>query len=152
MHFEAARTSIGLRPLQASDHADCVQLWAACDGVAMRTWEDAAALQQLLSRNPGLCWAAHHDGRLVGTVLCGHDGWRGWLYHVAVAPALRRRGIATALIVRAQTELARAGIRRVHALVLAGNRDAAHFWNAVGWRMREDLTVVSAEMEALPVN
>ena len=45
-----------------------------------------------------------------------------------------------------------AGIRRVHALILAGNRDAAQFWNAVGWRMREDLTVVSAEMEALPVN
>lgn len=53
---------------------------------------------------------------------------------------------------RAQTELARAGIRRVHALVLTGNRDAAQFWNAVGWRMREDLTMVSAEMEGFPVN
>ena len=40
----------------------------------------------------------------------------------------------------------------IHALVLTGNRDAAQFWNAVGWRMRENLTMVSAEMEALPVN
>lgn len=61
-------------------------------------------------------------------------------------------GSPPALVVRAQTELARAGIRRVNALVLTGNRDAAQFWNAVGWRMREDLTMVSAEMEALPVN
>lgn len=85
-------------------------------------------------------------------MLCGHDGWRGWLYHVVVAPAWRRRGIATALVVRAQTELARAWILRVHALVLAGHRDAAQFWSAAGWRIREDLTVVSAEMEALPVH
>jgi hypothetical protein len=57
-----------------------------------------------------------------------------------------------ALVRRTQTELTRAGIRRVHALVLAGNRDAAQFWSAAGWRMREDLTVVSAEMNALFVN
>lgn len=152
MQLESARTSITLRPLADADHAECVRLWAACDGVAMRTWEDSAALERLLARNPGLCWAAHNDGQLVATVLCGHDGWRGWLYHVAVASAWRRRGIATALVMRAQTELARAGIRRVHALVLAGNRDAAQFWSAAGWRMREDLMVVSAEMAVLPVN
>lgn len=152
MQLEAARTPIGLRPLVASDHVACVRLWAACDGVAMRTWEDVAALERLLDRNPGLCWAAEQDCQLVGTVLCGHDGWRGWLYHVAVAPAWRRRGIATALVVRAQTYLARAGIRRVHAMVLAGNREAAQFWSAAGWRMREDLTVVSAELKAPPMN
>lgn len=115
MQLETARTSIGLWPLQPSDHAACVQLWATCDGVATRTWEDVAALHELLSRNPGLCWAAHYDGRLVATVLYGHDGWRGWLYHVSVAPALRRRGIATALVVRAQTELARRNPSRPRA-------------------------------------
>lgn len=118
----------------------------------MRAWEDEAALERLLDRNPNLCWAAHREGQLMATVLCGHDGWRGWLYHLAVAPQWRRRGIATALVERAQIELARAGIRRVHALVLVGNRDAAQFWRAAGWQSREDLNVVSAEIEVLPMN
>jgi ribosomal protein S18 acetylase RimI-like enzyme len=152
MQPEVARTSIAFRPLLAADHPACVRLWAASDGVAMRTWQDAAALERLLARNPSLCWAAHHEGQLVATVLCGHDGWRGWLYHVAVAPAWRRRGIATALVVRAQTELARAGVPRVHALVLAGNREATQFWRAAGWKMREDLSVVGAELDAPYVN
>lgn len=65
MQLEGARTSIGLRPLVASDHAACVRLWAACDGVALRTWEDVAALERLLARNPSLRWAAHHDAQLV---------------------------------------------------------------------------------------
>lgn len=152
MQPETAQTSIGLRPIAATDHAACVQLWAVCDGLAMRNWEDAAALERLLARNPNLCWGAYHRGQLVATILCGQDGWHGWLYHVAVAPAWRRRGIATALVVRAQTELARAGIRRVHALVLPGNPEAAQFWRAAGWQMREDLPVVSADLQALSVN
>lgn len=64
------------------------------------------SLARLLARNSGLCWVAQHDARWVATVLCGRDGWRGYLYHVAVAPAWRRRGIATALVARAQNELA----------------------------------------------
>lgn len=87
--------------------------------------------------------AAEVAARPVGTVLCGHDGWRARLYHVAVDPTWRRRGLATALVSRAQTELAKAGIRRVHALMLSGNRDAMQFWSTAGWRQREDLSLVS---------
>jgi hypothetical protein len=50
-----------------------VRLWAARDGVALRTSEDVAALERLLARKPSLCWAAHHDAQLVASVLCGHD-------------------------------------------------------------------------------
>jgi ribosomal protein S18 acetylase RimI-like enzyme len=74
-------------------------------------WEDAASMTRLIERNPAMSCAAEVAGRLVGTVLCGHDGWRSWLYHVAVDPAWRRRGLATALVSRAQAELTKAGIR-----------------------------------------
>ena len=64
----------------------------------------------------------------------------------------RRRGLATALVSRAQAELAKAGIHRIHALILAGNRDAMQFWFAAGWRQREDLSVVSFEFSAATLN
>lgn len=115
-------------------------------------WEDVSALARLIDRNPSMNWAAEYTGRLVGTVLCGHDGWRGWLYHVAVEPDWRRRGIATAMVSRAQSELAKANIRRVHALMLSGNREAMQFWTAGGWRLREDVSLVSFDLEAATLN
>lgn len=74
------------------------------------------------------------------------------LYHVAVDPKWRRRGLATALVSRAQGELAKAGIRRVHALMLSGDRDAMQFWSAAGCSQREDLSVVSFEFSAATLN
>lgn len=115
-------------------------------------WEDASALAQFIERNPAMSCAADVAGRLVGTVLCGHDGRRGWLYHVAVDPMWRRRGLATAMVSRAQAELAKAGVRRVHAVLLSGNRDAMQFWSAIGWRQREDLSLVSFELGAATLN
>ena len=79
--------SVRMRAQHTDDHAACLALWRQCAGVAVRMWEDASAMTRLIERNPGLSCAAEVVGRLVGTVLCGHDGWRGWLYHVAVAPA-----------------------------------------------------------------
>lgn len=109
-------------------------------------------MTRLIERNPAMSCAAEVAGRLVGTVLCGHDGWRGWLYHVAVDPTWRRRGLATAMVSRAQAELAKAGVRRVHALMLSGNRDAMQFWSAAGWRQREDLSLVSVELVSARLN
>lgn len=148
----ALARSVRLRALHTDDHAACLALWQHCDGVAVRMWEDAAAMTRLIERNPAMSCAAEVAGRLVGTVLCGHDGWRGWLYHVAVDPAWRRRGLATALVSRAQAELTKAGIRRVNALMLSGNRDAMQFWLAAGWRQREDLSLVSLDLSAATLN
>ena len=113
-NVESATPSVRLRALRADDHGACLALWGLCDGVAVRMWEDATGLARLIDRNPSMSWAAEYAGRLVGTVLCGHDGWRGWLHHVAVDPAWRRRGIATAMVSRAQSELARANVGCTH--------------------------------------
>ena len=106
----------------------------------------------MIERNPSLSCATEFAGRLVGTVLCGHDGWRGWLYHVAVDPDWRRRGIATATVSRAQSELAKANILRVHALMLSGNREAMQFWISSCWRPREGLSLVSSDLGPATLN
>jgi ribosomal protein S18 acetylase RimI-like enzyme len=144
--------SVRLRALHTDDPAACLARWHQCDGVAVRMREDASAMTRLIERNPAMSCAAKVAGRLVGTVLCGHDGWRGWVYHGAVDLACRRRGLATALVGRAQAELTKAGIRRAHARLLSGNRDAMQFWSAAGWRQREDLSLVSLELGVATLN
>ena len=144
--------SVRFRALRADDHLACLALWRLCDAAAARMWEDAAALARLIDRNPSMSWVAEYAGRTIGTVLCGHDGWRGWLYHVAVDPAWRRRGIATAMVSRAQVELAKANVRRVDALMPSGNRDAMQFWTAGGWCLREDLSVMSCDLGVTTLN
>ena len=78
---------VRMRAQHMDDDAACLALRRQCDGVAVRIWKDASAVTQLIERNPALSCAAEVVGRLVGTVLCGHDGWRGWLHHVAAATA-----------------------------------------------------------------
>ena len=79
--------SARIRALHTDDHAACLALRRQCDGVAVRIWEDASAMTRLIERNPALSCAAEVVGRLVGRLLCGHDGRRGWVYPVAVATA-----------------------------------------------------------------
>jgi putative acetyltransferase len=85
-----ART-VRTRALRTEDHAACLALWAQCDGVAVRMWGDASAMTRLIERNPAMSCAAEVAGRLVGAVLCGHDGWRGWL-HLAATRVGHRDG------------------------------------------------------------
>jgi ribosomal protein S18 acetylase RimI-like enzyme len=73
------------------------------------------------------------DDRIVGSVVAGWDGWRGNIYRLAVAPELRRRGIARALVEAAEAHLRRRGARRVTALLVRAHDQAAGFWTAVGY-------------------
>jgi hypothetical protein len=75
--MESAAPPVRLRALRADDHAACLALLRPCDDLAVRVWGGrASAFGRLIDRNPSLSWIAQHPGRLVGAVLCGHDGWR----------------------------------------------------------------------------
>jgi ribosomal protein S18 acetylase RimI-like enzyme len=83
---------------------------------------------------------------LVGTSLCGSDGRRGYLYHVAVDPEFRRRGIGATLASSSLEALRASGVRKCHLFVLADNVDGAAFWRAAGWTARGDIAVFSKEV------
>jgi len=130
---------IELRPMTAADHAAVFLLWQASPGVVVREADDFEATARYLQRNPGLSFVAEIDGRIVGCLMAGHDGRRGYLQHLTVLPACRRRGIATALVQTCLAALAHEGIGKAHLDILAGNRDATAFWQAQGWQARPDL-------------
>jgi ribosomal protein S18 acetylase RimI-like enzyme len=91
------------------------------------------ALRGLLARDPGALIVAVADGRIVGSVIAGWDGWRGSVYRLAVAPDHRRHGLARSLLRAAEDRLAGLGAHRLHAIVVGTESHAVAFWRATDW-------------------
>ncbi len=95
--------------------------------------DERPELEAYVRRNPDISQVAERQGVLVGAILGGHDGRRGWLYHLAVAPEHRRGGVGRALVGRSVAALKRAGIRRVRIFVASDNAAGLAFWKRCGW-------------------
>ena len=118
-------------------------LWRASEGVTIREADERAPLSAYLVQHHGLSFVAVDGGAIVGSTLCGTDGRRGYLQHVAVATSHRRRGIATALVERSVNALAERGIDKCHLMVLADNVEAQAFWRRIGWKDRSEIRLMS---------
>ncbi|HVI95703.1 MAG TPA: GNAT family N-acetyltransferase [Anaeromyxobacter sp.] len=132
-----------ITPFEMSDYDAAVSLWRDAEGVVLGAADDRDAIARFLAHNDGLSFVARRDGRLVGAALCGCDGRRGYLHHVAVETASRRQGIASALVERCLDALRRRRVEKCHLFVLVGNEDALRFWDRSGWARRGDLVMMS---------
>ena len=139
-----------IRPMVMSDYAAVRRLWESCDGIGVNDADHPASLRRYLARNPGMSFVARRDDRVVGTVLCGHDGRRGYLNHLAVHPQFRRRGLARQLVDRSLEALEGDGIAKCHLFVFSTNQDGRRFWQRIGWELRGDLAVASRVLTPRP--
>jgi len=126
--------------LGKEDFPRLMELWKACEEIDVKQSETPEAYKRFLARNPFTNFAAYAGTQMVGAVLVGHDGWRGYLYHMAVAPDQRRRGIAKQLIKTAIASLKKQGIDRIHCLVKKDSLQAKTFWQSCDFIEREELT------------
>jgi ribosomal protein S18 acetylase RimI-like enzyme len=122
-----------------ADFAPVRALWLATEGVGLNECDTEPAIAAYLARNPRMSAVAVVNAEIIGAVLCGHDARRGYLNHLAVAPAHRRRGIATALLKHCFDALDAAGIQRCNLFVYADNLAGQEFWLRSGWGRRADL-------------
>ena len=122
-------------------------LYRGCAGVGLSAGDSTPEIAAFLARNAG-CSAVVETpaGLVVGAVMCGHDGRRGFLYHLAVHPDERGHGLGRALIAHAVSALREAGISRVSIHVFANNAEGTKFWAKLGWRARADLSVLQFEL------
>jgi ribosomal protein S18 acetylase RimI-like enzyme len=132
------RLPIYLHPLHEDDYPKLLKLWIAAGCIDVRQTDTREALARFLYRNPTCNFAAYAGSRLVGAVLAGHDGWRGHLYHMAVKPDYRERGIGAQLVNAAVGAIKREGIPRVHCLVKRDNLIAQQFWEACSFKLRDE--------------
>ena len=129
-----------LRLMDISDYDELYTLWTGTPGMGLRSLDDSReGIARFLARNPATCFVAEEDHRLAGVILCGHDGRRGYIYHTAVHPAFRRRGVGSALVHRALEALRAEGILKAALVVFASNENGNAFWAKIGFDRRDDL-------------
>ena len=122
------------------DYEGVKALWMTIKGFAIRSIDDSLeGVERFLRRNPTTSVVAEIDGRIVGAILCGHDGRRGCLYHVCVREDLRRHGIGKAMVVFCMNELKKEKISKVSLIAFSTNDIGNAFWKEIGWTKREDL-------------
>ena len=105
----------------------------------MRDADSFDATERYLARNPNLSFVALVGAVVVGGVMAGHDGRRGYLQHLLVLPDHRRQGIGRALVESCLAELEKLGIFKTHIDVLTSNESAASYWLRQGWTLRKDI-------------
>jgi ribosomal protein S18 acetylase RimI-like enzyme len=124
---------ISTREFVIDDYDTAVALWNLLEGIEVAEGDSREEIRAYLLRNPGLSRVAEENGKIVGAVLCGHDGRRGLIYHLAIAPAYQGRGIGKLLVGECIAQLRDAGIVRALILVAKDNSGAHSFWLRSGW-------------------
>lgn len=118
-----------------NDYEDVVELWKDTEGIVLDDDDSKTSIDRYLKRNPGLSFVARSAGILVGTALCGHDGRRGILRHVAVKPEFRSQRVAEQLIAKCLVGLHTHGISKCNAFVLEENISGQLIWQHLGFNM-----------------
>ena len=126
--------------MEIGDYDNVYALWMTIQGFGIRSIDDSReGVTRFLRRNPTTSVVAEEDGEIVGSILCGHDGRRGCLYHVCVREDFRRRGIGKAMVVHAMEALRKEQISKVSLIAFTKNDIGNAFWNTIGWTERLDL-------------
>lgn len=122
-----------------ADYDKVYALWLSCKGMGLNNLDDSReGIERFLKRNPDTCFVAE-DGEVVGVIIAGNDGRRGYIYHTAVSPDHRRKSIAKALVNAALNALREFGINKTALVVFERNADGNAFWENIGFTAREDL-------------
>jgi len=124
---------IETREFAVSDYDAALELWERVEGLEIAEGDDRESVASFLARNPGLSRVATDGATLIGVTLCGHDGRRGYIYHLAVDPAYRARGLGKRLMKECLDRLQQAGLKRALILVADDNPGGRKFWRRYGW-------------------
>ena len=129
-----------VRLMSIEDYDQVYALWISTPGMGLNGVDDTReGIARFLMRNPSTCFVAEVDSMIAGTILCGHDGRRGYIYHTAVVPIHRKKGIGHQLVENAMEALKAEGITKVALVVFSRNETGNMFWAQLGFDSREDL-------------
>ncbi|MGN1383439.1 MAG: GNAT family N-acetyltransferase [Eubacterium sp.] len=140
-----------IRKMKISDYDEVYALWLSCPGMGLNNLDDSRdGIEKYIKRNPDNCFTAVEKGRIIGAILTGNDGRRGYISHTAVFPDYQRKGIGRKLVESALEALKKQGIHKVNLVVFSRNAAGNAFWEKMGFTTRPDLiyrNLVLTEME-----
>ncbi len=132
--------SYDIRVMTKEDYPEVYRLWQSIHGFGIRSIDDSKeGVERFLQRNPSTSMVAVYEGRIIGAILCGHDGRRGTFYHVCVQEEYRKRGIGKSMAVACMRALKEEKINKVTLVAFRRNSLGNQFWKGVGWTFRDDL-------------
>jgi len=135
-----------IREMVVGDYEKMITLWKNIPGIGLSDADSKRNISQFLERNPGLSFVYEIEKRIIGTVLCGHDGRRGYIYHLAVDHEFRKQGIGKELMAYCLEKLIRKRITKCHLFLYSDNEDAIQFYNHIGWEKRSNLLIYSKNL------
>lgn len=140
----AGTMSINIRPMKAEDYDKVYKLWLSIEGFGIRSIDDSReGVERFLKRNPDLSVVAEQNGRIVGSIMVGHDGRTGCFYHVCVAKDYRKHGVGYKMVRYAVKALQNEGINNVTLIAFKRNGVGNAFWKNLGWTEREEVNYYS---------
>jgi len=142
---EANDEELRIREFKIEDYAAVRDLWGSA-GLEFRPGDELEDIRLKLQRDPDLFLVAEIDSGIVGSVIGGWDGRRGWIYHLAVRPEDQRRGVGVSLIRELEGRLVHKGAKRVNAQVHNENEKSLEFFKALGYERQTHLTVIGKQL------
>jgi ribosomal protein S18 acetylase RimI-like enzyme len=134
-----------IREFKIQDYAIVRVLWQAA-GLILRPGDELEDVKLKLQRDPDLFLVVEQDDEIVGTVMGGWDGRRGWIYHLAVKPEHQRKGIGVGLVREVEKRLVSKGAKKVNAQVYKWNEQSAEFFRAIGYETQPDLIMIGKQL------
>ena len=131
-----------IRAMTIADYEAVLRLWQQTEGVGLNESDEREPMVSFLARNPGLSRVALDGNKIVGAVLCGYDGRRGYLHHLAVVNTHRKQGLGRALVEACLADLAKLGIPKCNIFLFADNVEGEAFWKHNGWVKRTELQMM----------
>lgn len=131
---------MNFRLMHISDYDSIYNLWMNTPGMGLNSVDDSKdGIEKFLKRNPTTCFVAEEDSKIVGVIMAGNDGRRGYIYHTAVLQEFRGKHVAKTLVENAMAALEKEGITKVALVVFEKNKNGNGFWEKIGFTVRNDL-------------
>lgn len=134
---------MNIRTMTIDDYNKVYDLWRNTPGVGLSEADERKKIDAFIQRNPGLCFVYEEGDAIVGTILCGNDGRRGYIHHLVVREDYRGKGLGKKLVQKCLDGLKQIDILKCHLFVFANNEIGKAFWSGTGWKQREDILIYS---------
>ena len=135
--------NICIQSMTIKSYAEVYEMWNSIPGIGLSDADSEEAIARYLERNPNLSFICYVENKIIGAILCGHDGRRGYIHHTCVLLEYRGQNIGKILVQKSLEELKNQGINKCHLFVFCDNEIGKDFWNRLGWKKRSDILIYS---------